>query len=200
MSSNTTRKMVAKMINDRLEPLDDFSLPAVAADITEKIKADEALKNAYVDESLYHLVYVECMNNLSSNRLKAVQIRAVAPLVEAAIERATGQAPESPSTLRQVMQRGRRNRLRWLKHTEYIGDRHVKLMAMKREQIPLAIAIRTKRRDAEDGMINLLRTLYDGLVPRQGIGDGFSAERIEAIYQAIETGQPIPPEEEEQAI
>jgi len=188
----TTRQLISKRFEDRFEPLDDFTLPGIAADITADIRADKLLLDAYVTETLYTLVYSEGMQVLGRQRLRSQQAKAAATAAA---------APPSPApwSIREQMRRGRlgqQNRLRWLNHTEYVDGRHVKLMALTKEQIPLAIAARMTRRDAEERRIRLLRECDTIMQAGEQIGDRHSADRLEEMFQAICANQPIPPQQD----
>ena len=186
---SSIRQLVCKRIEERLDPLDDFALPTIAAEITEEIKADKALLDAYVQETLPRTVYDEAMGVLSRQRLRYQQSKLVTMVVDEP-------PPPASSILGRIGTRRRPRRddsLRWLRHTEYVKDHHVRIMALKKEEIPDAIAARVRRRDAEDADIKLLRECDRVLLAGEAIGDRHTADRLEEIYQAIRQGQPIPP-------
>lgn len=184
-----TRNLVKRMIEDRLDPLDDFELPAVVGELVEVIKADKVLFDAYVDETLHAMVYDEAMTLLNRHRIRTMRL--------AEVDGALAAQPSAPSTLRTLLARGRgdqKARLRWLRHTEHIGDRHVKLMAMRKEQIPLALALRGARRDTEDLYMRFLQTIHDGMADGQQVADVYSAEALEVLFEGVRAGRPTEPE------
>jgi hypothetical protein len=159
-----TRQLVKDMIEKRYDDLDDYKVPVVVDEITAIIRKDKKLYAAYVNECLREMVHNEALGVVAAHRIRARRA--------AEIQDALDEPPlTSPATLRELEKRlnsKQSDSLRWLKHAEYIGTQHVKLMAMT----------------GHDVKIRFMNQIRSAVADDQAVEEVWTAEQLEELFQA----------------
>jgi hypothetical protein len=175
-----TRQLVKDMIEKRYDDLDDYKVPVVVDEITAIIRKDKKLYAAYVNECLREMVHNEALGVVAAQRIRARRA--------AEIQDALDEPPlSSPATLRELEKRlnsKQSDSLRWLKHAEYIGTQHVKLMAMTGRQLDLALSYRLMQRDGHDVKIRFMNQIRSAVADDQAVEEVWTAEQLEELFQA----------------
>jgi hypothetical protein len=174
-----TRQLVKDMIEKRYDDLDEYKVPVVVDEVTALIRKDKKLYAAYVNECLREMIYNEALGVVSAQRIRA---RRAAEIQDALDE----PPPSSPATLIDLEKRlnsKQSDSLRWLKHAEYIGGRHIKIMAMTGRQLDLALSYRLMQRDGHDLKIRFMGQIRAAVADDQAVEEVFSAEQLEELYQ-----------------
>ena len=174
-----TRQLVKDMIEQRYRDLDEYKVPVVVDEVTALIRKDKKLYAAYVNECLREMIYNEALGVVSAQRIRARRA--------AEIQDALDEPPlTSPATLRELEKRlnsKQSDSLRWLKHAEYIGGQHVKIMAMTGKQLDLALSYRLMQRDGHDLKIRFMGQIRAAVADDQAVGEVWTAEQLEELYQ-----------------
>ena len=185
---------IRKLFTDRLDAgPDQTDLPALAADVVLAIRADPVLLAGYVDATLQSTVYEEGLRVLASRRVAAQQAATMAHLL---LETPRTDPATPGQALRGLVDQDSRTQQRrlkrWLTHTEFTGEHHVRLLAMTGQQIDQALAVRRDRQAAEEPYIRLLSSLRQRVGVDQQVQDVMSAAEIASIYERVVQPAPAP--------
>jgi len=174
-----TRQLVKDMIEERYANLDEYKVPVVVDEVTALIRKDKKLYALYVNECLREMVHNEALGVVSAQRIRARRAADIQDALDAT-------PPTSPSSLIDLEKRlnsKQSDSLRWLKHAEYIGGQHVKLMAMTGRQLDLALSYRLMQRDGHDIKIRFMGQIRAAVADDQAVEEVFSAEQLEVMFQ-----------------
>lgn len=166
------RQEVARRIRGMMDRRKSFKLPTVCKGLVRDLLTEPKFIRQFAAAMLYSMVYDIAMKTIGDLRGSHIGDLFVSP-------HDLGRAKE----LTQPAVFGRINR--WLKHFEHCGEQYVQLLNLTDSLACAAIAERYKRRDAEDRIICLLEQLKAPLKGEQTIGDYWTPEQIDALYQTI---------------
>lgn len=165
----TARSRVRTLIEETVGTGGEVQVPVVAAQITETLKADRQFVEAYAAESLPSMVYEEVRRYLAYSRGITTSIK-----------------EEFDAKVEEGERRFKARFSDWMEHT---GDRHVHLMDMTKADLRTAISERTTRGNREFTLAALWGQLDKGLKKDQRVGDKFTPEQIDGLYQNIVASQ-----------
>jgi hypothetical protein len=174
-----TRQLVKDMIEQRYRDLDEYKVPVVVDEVTALIRKDKKLYAAYVNECLREMVHNEALGVVAAQRIRARR----AAEIQDALDEPPLTSPASLIDLEKRLNSKQSDSLRWLKHAEYIGGRHIKIMAMTGRQLDLALSYRLMQRDGHDLKIRFMGQIRAAVADDQAVEEVFSAEQLEELYQ-----------------
>lgn len=82
--------------------------------------------------------------------------------------------------------RGEKLACRWERWLEHAGMQHLRLRKMCREEVLIALSERRKRVNTELVTIGFLGDVVEALKPGEVVGERFSDEELERLYQSAE--------------
>lgn len=167
----TVRARIRATVRVLLTDVDSASLPDVAREATDRLMEDTAFLQNEIRDLVQALAYEEARALAQSTRSN---------LIVMGDEVMTRQRANAALAAKRAS--------RWERWLEHVGDHHVKLLYMTREELIAAAKERRGRADTEMRVANLWDALADKLEGGQRVGERFTTEEIETMRQSLERG------------
>lgn len=161
----SNRAKVRLWVRERIQGEEEVSLPELANEAIQVLGGDRKFITAFANECLHDMV-LELASQVIKQTRGLIKIGDVVTDVEGVKRRARKQSVFA----------------NWLEH---VGDRHVRLLDMTREDLLSAADERQTRGERELEVAALWRTLAQRLEGGQAVKDRFSAEEIEGIQRGL---------------
>jgi hypothetical protein len=181
MSQESLRQDVRAWLQDRIEGVTEFSLPAIAAEGARHFRDDTDFCQRFLNEFIEPVVYEVGLSLLSGRRAKIERAASASREVSLVPSKPTMYVPGE--VVATAIEEKPVDWQQWLEHDPETG-RHIVLFSMTREQALRAAEAREKRADPDLRRAGLLRlaagTLEVGR-PAYSLGKG-------TIYDMMQQG------------
>ena len=159
---------IKRWIDREIEGVDSFKIPLLADKLTAIITADKAFLAAYLKVSLRESIVAHIRQHVAKTRDIVV-------LGDEVVDRT------------ELTERGKRmaGSHGWFAWTEHVGDRHIVLPDMTREELLIAAGERRKVASKHNEIAELWERLAKQLRPEQKVADKFNAQQIAALAKKI---------------
>jgi hypothetical protein len=169
----SARAQVRAWIAQQIAGQSEVKVPELRAQVVEHFKGNASVMERLLAETLSGMIYELARAEISATRGKANVI----------------DHGDTVTTIDEVKGKAIKLRHKWDLFREYAGDRHVRLMDMTPADLQLAEQTRQARGDIEHEFAELWRRLRQPLEEGEAVGDRFTVEDIENIYQGIVAGK-----------
>lgn len=161
------RSRLRSWLREKLKGAQEVSIPDLCRDAMLAFKGDDAFLLALADELLYPIVYREAGAIVSTLRQPAGGKLVVAGSQILSVDAIKHRAS------------------RWDTWLEKVGDRHINVMRMSRQDLKTAEESRLRRAEAERNIATVFRVLARRLEEGQVVADAWTPQQIEAVYAAL---------------
>lgn len=161
----SARQQLSDWVKSEIEGQTEINIPAITLKAEQAFKGNRRFIQQFVNETLHSIVYEVVRKVLADDRT-IVGDAAVEDVKEHVRKRAANHSVFS----------------RWFEH---VGDRHVRLLDMTREELLVAAELREKRGTTELKYAALWRTIANGLEGGQMVGAKYKPEEIERMFSGI---------------
>lgn len=137
----SARSIVGRMFADLSDDLDEFSLPGITDQVFERVKADPALLERLIEESVRPLVYDIGLGVMASQRVRRSRAAPIREALERLSAPSAAAVPAMPAPSRPVSQRTpARSGFDWLRHPIAVAPRQtIRLRKAVRDDLDRAI-------------------------------------------------------------
>lgn len=167
----TYRQVLRQWIKQQVDGSSEVNLPDLTASAVEHFSSDKAFLKAFLTESLRPLVYEQARLVLQGTRGAVVVLG------------------DEIVTKEILAERAQRLQSRWSRWMEHVGDRHVNLMAMTKDDLLTAALERRQRAETEIEIARLWEVLANKLKKNETVGQRFTAEEIERMRLSLRAHQ-----------
>lgn len=172
----SVRSVVRAWLREAIEGEEAISLPFLADKAVQHFGKQPELVQQYFAETFRQLVYGEAQSVVARTRSTAS--------VSSQTDRI--QLGDEIVTREVVKERARKLGSRWSNWMEHVGERHISLMKMTRDDCLKAIGERELRIASEQKRVTLLQRLAEQLEGDEAIEDRYSDEDIDRIWKEID--------------
>ena len=168
--AQSARAQIRETVRDRITGEEEISVPQITSGVLTALMDDEQFMQAFTNETLRDAVHREVQSVVAASR--DLTLFGDTAMTEQAL------AKRSAAFAR-----------RFLGWYEHVGERHLNLMKMDRDDLLVAASERRKRGNTELHLAVLWTQLADGMEDGQSVEERFSVEEIESLYGAIHDAQ-----------
>jgi aromatic ring-cleaving dioxygenase len=169
-ASDSPRAQVARWVRAQIADREEVSIPDLRNQAIEHFEKDRAfmrsLLTAFMRTSLYDIV----QHVVGSTR--GLTLLGDTVVTEDGIDQRVSAARAS----------------RWDRWLEHVGDKHLRLMDMTREDVLQAITEREQRIESERSVVRILSAIYARLEGGQRVRERFTAAEIEQLRRSLDGG------------
>lgn len=167
MDPPTARAAIAGWLRLQLAGATEVRLPDLTNEAVEFVASDRKLLRSFLGEMLRPIVY-DCAQRIVGKDREGFIV-----LGDVLLRR--GEFETRAHTLGS----------RWTRWLEHVGDRHINIMAMTRQDLLIAAEERERRAAADTGVAQLWRAIADRLKKGQTVGDRFKPADLDALSEQL---------------
>lgn len=170
MADISARAQIKRWVREEIQGRDEVRISELVVDAMNLFNSPEFQHQLFV-EALREMVY-----NLASDVIK--ETRGLIPTIGGA-------------TSKQAIRRKASQHIIFSQWMEHVGDRHIRLLEMTREDLVVAAAERRQRGEYELGLATLWEQLAEDLEPGQKVSTKWSVDDIQRIKDGMRIAIPI---------
>ena len=163
----SVRRDMAKWIRNRIDGENVVHLPDLAKEAGEHFGSDNGFVNRFFRQQFGTIFYEMVQSTVARTRSMHLML---------------GDDIVSQDEIRD---RSMRLSAKWSNWLEHVGDRHIRLLSMSADHLYMAAQERRERAAIDIQRAELLEALAKQLEPGETVGDRFSDDDIERIWQHV---------------
>lgn len=165
-NEKSTRALLKEWVTERIDGADEVQIPVLVEEAMRHFLADQGFVSRFFKENVRALVYDFVQSAIANSRGELVSL---------------GDNVVNRETFKQKA-RKRSVFATWMEH---VGDRHVQLLEMTREDLLIAAKERSERAATEQSIARLWRAMAQKLEGGQVVKEVFTVEQIEHLQTTI---------------